>query len=136
MSEPLILCARTEGVVQLTLNRPQKRNALTREMLAELLARLNEISELSDVRCVVLAANGPVFCAGMDLAQMQETAGKPDASRIWRADTQLYHDVVLALFQLTMPTLAVVQGGAIPGGLGLVLAWRNVLAAAAAPFSP
>src|SRR5579863_8310788 len=101
MTEPLILCARTEGVVQLTFNRPQKRNALTREMLAELLARLNEIKELPDVRCVVLAANGPAFCAGMDLAQMEETSARPDASTIWRGDTQLYLDVVLALFQLT-----------------------------------
>ena len=135
MSDPLILCARSEGVVQLTLNRPQKRNALTREMLAELLARLHEIAELNDVRCVVLAGNGPVFCAGMDLAQMQETSTLPDATNIWRRDTQLYHDVVLALFQLEMPTLAVVQGGAIAGGLGLVLACDLVLATETAIFS-
>jgi len=135
MSDPLILCARTDGVVQLTLNRPQKRNALTREMLAELLSRLNEIKELPDVRCVVLAANGPVFCAGMDLSQMQETSALPDAAKIWHTDTQLYHDVALALFQLSMPTLAVVQGGAIAGGLGLVLACDLVLAAETAVFS-
>ncbi len=135
MSDPLILCARTEGVVQLTLNRPQKRNALTREMLAELLTRLNEIAGLTDVRCVVLAANGPVFCAGMDLTQMNETAARPDAAKVWGTDTQLYHDVVLALFQLPMPTLAVVQGGAVAGGLGLVLACDLVLAADTAIFS-
>ena len=135
MSDPLILCARSDGVVQLTLNRPQKRNALTREMLAELLARLNEIAGLADVRCVVLAANGPVFCSGMDLTQMHETAARPDAAKVWRADTQLYHDVVVALFQLPMPTLAVVQGGAVAGGLGLVLACDLVLAADTALFS-
>ena len=135
MSDPLILCARTDGVVQLTLNRSQKRNALTREMLAELLERLTEIAALADVRCVVLAANGPVFCAGMDLAQMQETAALPEAAQVWRGDTQLYHDVVLALFQLPVPTLAVVQGGAIAGGLGLVLACDLVLAADTALFS-
>jgi methylglutaconyl-CoA hydratase len=135
MPEPLILCARTDGVVQLTLNRPQKRNALTREMLAELLARLNDVASLADVRCVVLAANGPAFCAGMDLTQMQETAARSDAPSIWRSDTQMYHDVVLALFQLPMPTLAVVQGGAIAGGLGLVLACDLVLAADTAIFS-
>jgi methylglutaconyl-CoA hydratase len=135
MSDPLVLCAQTEGIVQLTLNRQQKRNALTREMLAELLARLNEIAGLSDVHCVLLAANGPVFCAGMDLAQMEETSALPDAPQAWRADTQLYHDVVLALFQLSMPTLAVVQGGAIAGGLGLVLACDLVLAADTAIFS-
>lgn len=135
MPDPLVLCARTDGVVQLTLNRPQKSNALTREMLGELLARLNEIAGLADVRCVVLAANGSSFCAGMDLAQMQETSVLPDASKIWRADTQLFHDVVLALYRLSMPTLAVVQGGAVAGGLGLVLACDLVLAADSAIFS-
>ena len=103
-------------------------------MLAELSRRLNEIARLDDVHCVVLAANGPVFCAGMDLAQMNETAGLPDAAKIWRTDTQLYHDVVLALFQLSMTTLAVVQGGAVAGGLGLVLACDLVLAADSAIF--
>ncbi len=135
MSEQLILAAVNDGLVRLTLNRPQKRNALTREMLAELLARLRETAARPDTRCLVLAANGPVFCAGMDLAQMEETAARPDASQIWHADTELYHDVTATLFQLPVPTLAVVQGPAVAGGLGLVLACDLVIASESATFA-
>ncbi len=135
MSQQLILATASNGVVRLTLNRPQKRNALTREMLAELLANLKGLAARPEMRCLVLAANGPAFCAGMDLAQMQETATRPDAPQVWRADTELYHDAVTALFQLPFPTLAVVQGPAVAGGLGLVLACDLVLAAENAAFA-
>lgn len=135
MSDSHILVDITDGVARLTLNRADKRNALTREMLAEFVARLKEIAARSDVRCVVLTASGPWFCAGMDLKQMQEAAAGPDASQVWRSDTQLYHDAVKTLFDLPMPTLAVVQGGAVAGGLGLVLACDITLATAAATFA-
>jgi len=123
------------GVVRLTLNRPQKRNALTRELLSELLAQVNEVAAKPDVRCLVIAAKGQAFCAGMDLVQMQDSAARPDASQVWHADTTLYHDVVAAIFSLPMPTLAVVQGPAIAGGLGIALACDLVLAAEVASFA-
>jgi methylglutaconyl-CoA hydratase len=135
MSESLILIAANDGIVRLTLNRPHKRNALTRELLAELLAKLKEVAARSDTRCLVLAAYGPAFCAGMDLAQMQESALRPDAPQIWHADTELYHDVVAAIFQFPSPVLAVVQGPAVAGGLGLVLACDLVIAADTATFA-
>jgi methylglutaconyl-CoA hydratase len=135
MADSHILLQVADGIGRLTLNRPDKRNALTREMLATLLARLQELATRSDVRCVVLAGSGPWFCAGMDLSQMQEAAVRPDAPRVWRSDTQLYRDVVQALFDLPMPTLATVQGGAVAGGLGLVLSCDLTLASAAAMFA-
>ncbi len=135
MPDSLVLLNVAAGVARLTLNRPHKRNALTREMLAELVTRLKEIRSRSDVRCLVLSASGPWFCAGMDLTQMQEVAARPDAPQIWHGDAQLYHDVVKALFDLPMPTLAVVQGGAVAGGLGLVLACDMTLATATATFA-
>lgn len=135
MSEPLVLADLHDGLARLTLNRPQKRNALTRELLTVLHARLVEIAGRPDVRCLVLAARGPAFCAGMDVAQMQETAARPDAANIWHADSQLYHDVVATLYGLPFPTLAVVQGAALAGGLGLILACDLVVAADAATFA-
>ncbi len=135
MEQPVVLSAAVDGVVRVTLNRPQKRNALTRESLGDLLAILAEVAIKPDVRCLILAASGPVFCAGMDLVQMQETAKLPDAAQAWQADTQLYHDVVTTLFKLQMPTVAIVQGPAVAGGLGLVLACDLVLAADSATFS-
>jgi methylglutaconyl-CoA hydratase len=135
MPEQLITVAADAGVVRLTLNRPQKRNALTRELLTDLRTKIDETAGTRDVRCLVLAAAGPAFCAGMDLAQMQETATRSAAREIWQADTGLYHQVVAALLTFPTPTLAVVQGPALAGGLGLVLASDLVLAAESATFS-
>ncbi len=134
-SNSLILSTITDNVVWLTINRPHKRNALTRELLGDLLGQLKAVATLADVRCLVLAAAGPVFCAGMDLEQMQNMAGRPDAAQVWQTDTQLFHDVLVALLELPVPTLAVVQGPALAGGLGLVLACDLVLAADSATFA-
>jgi len=122
MTEPFILStAGNDRVLRLTLNRPQKRNALTRKMLADLHAKLVEAATTSELRCLVLAAAGPAFCAGMDLAQMQEASSGSDARQMALADAQLYHDVLEALLALQIPTVAVVQGPALAGGVGLVL---------------
>lgn len=129
MASPLVIKTELGGVVRLTLNRPDKRNALSREVLQELLTTLRDLSTRTDVRLVVLSAEGTVFCAGMDLAQMQENAARPDATALWQADTALYRDVVTTLLQLRTPTLAVLPGPALAGGLGLVLACDLVLAA-------
>jgi methylglutaconyl-CoA hydratase len=123
------------GVVRLTLNRPRKRNALTRELLKELHSAILEAAGRTDLRCLVLEAAGPVFCAGMDLAQMEETASRKDARHLWHSDTQRYHDVVAAIMALPAPTIAVVQGPALAGGVGLVLACDLVLASESATFA-
>jgi methylglutaconyl-CoA hydratase len=135
MSENLLNSNIAKGVVRLTLNRPQKRNALTRELLAELHAAILAAAGRTDLRCLVLEATGPVFCAGMDLAQMEETASRNDARHLWHADTQLYHNVVAAIMALPAPTIAIVQGPALAGGVGLVLACDLVLASGSATFS-
>lgn len=135
MAEPLVLANERSGILRLTLHRPQKRNALTRELLTELHQHLRGLAGRTDLRLVVLGATGTAFCAGMDLAQMQETAAHPDASAIWQADTEIYRDVVQALFDCACPTLAIVPGPAVAGGLGLVLACDLVVAAETATFA-
>ncbi len=107
MSEPLLLKSEGDGIVRLSLNRPAKRNALTRELLAALRTHLRELAARPDVRLVVLGADGQAFCAGMDLAQMQETAEQANALESGLADTQGYRDCVATLFTLPMPTVAV-----------------------------
>src|SRR6516165_2655362 len=107
MSQDLLISNTANGVVRLMLNRPQKRNSLTRELLGGLHSAILEAAGRSDLRCLVLEAAGPVFCAGMDLAQMEETASRNDAREIWHADTQLYHNVVAAIMALPAPTIAV-----------------------------
>lgn len=117
------------GVFRITLSRADKRNALCRESLRQLASAVEAAKSDSNVRVVVLAAEGSVFCAGMDLAEMQETAGKPDAREIWRRDTETYHDLLLAIFRLSVPTIALVQGPVMAGGVGLVAACDLAIAA-------
>lgn len=123
------------GIARLALNRPQKRNALTREMLEQLLGALQSVAADPAVRLLVLSSQGPVFCAGMDLEEMQDRASRPDADELWRDDARAYRDVVAALVQLRIPALAVVQGPVVAGGVGLVLACDIVMATEQVTFS-
>src|SRR5688500_1598071 len=67
---PVLLDERREAAAYLTLNRPERRNALSRHLLTELEAALTRIAAEPGVRAVVVAARGPVFCAGHDLGEM------------------------------------------------------------------
>ena len=71
MSEPILLRHHDNGVETLTLNRPQQRNALSVELMSELQAALDDIRTDAKVKVVVLAANGPAFCAGHDLREVR-----------------------------------------------------------------
>ena len=135
MPEPLTHFEVAAGTGRLVLNRPHKRNALSRQLLDELLDAVRRVEVDRSVRVLVLEAEGPVFCAGMDLAEMQSRAGRPDAAELWREDTRIYRELIERLFRLPIPTMAVVQGPLLAGGVGLVLACDIVLAAAEASFS-
>jgi len=123
------------GVVRLTLDRAHKRNALTRATLQELLQALRNSARDPDVRVIVLTAVGPVFCAGMDLAEMQEAAQSEHPQQIWQADSQLLRDVFVEILQAPKPTIAVLNGPVVAGGVGLVLACDLVLAGEDCLFS-
>jgi methylglutaconyl-CoA hydratase len=131
----LVLLREVDGVVYVDLNRAPKRNALTRELLQELLLSLKSLAVREEIRALVWGRHSPWFCAGMDLAQMQETAALAEAKTIWDADTQLYREIVETVFHFPFPTLAVVRGAALAGGLGLALACDLTLAAASAVFA-
>lgn len=131
---PLILVQSERGVTRVSLNRPGKRNALTRELLAELLQAVSDAAADPKLRLLVLTGEGPVFCAGMDLGQMLETSGRSAAAESFRADSQLYRDLISRLIELPAPVLAVLPGPAVAGGLGIVLACDLVIAAENATF--
>lgn len=132
--EPGTLDVRQHGdVIHVVLDRPGKRNALTRSLLGSLLTVLKTLPE--NTRLLVLSANGPVFCAGMDLQEMAATSGLPNAEEIWKSDAELYREVVETLFLLPFPSLCVVQGPALAGGVGLVLACDLVLGSDAVSFA-
>jgi methylglutaconyl-CoA hydratase len=116
------------------LNRPEKRNALSRAMLAELTQALDDLHQERRVRAVVLAAAGPAFCAGMDLAEMQGTSRAEDALAQWHLDAVAYRDLIETMLHFPKPLIAAVGGPAMAGGAGLVLACDLVLAAESASF--
>lgn len=116
------------------LQRPDKRNALSRELLAELQQAFGDLHLERRVKAVILTGAGTSFCAGMDLAEMQATRGQPDAYARWAEDTEAYLELLLAMLRFPKPIVAAVNGPALAGGAGLVLASDVALAADSARF--
>jgi len=131
MSYETILVAEENGVRAITLNRPERRNAMTPQMQEELLAALAEAATGS-CRVIVLAGAGPAFCAGLDLSSLQEMSDRPaaehteDAARVARLFRMMY--------ELPKPTIASVHGAAIAGGAGLATICDFTLAVHGAKF--
>jgi enoyl-CoA hydratase/carnithine racemase len=117
-------------VVRLTLNRPQRRNALSRSLIAQMQAALDEIAGDRQVRVVVIAAAGPVFCSGHDLTEMPGH-NEAEYREIFGACTRLMQ----RLHSLPQPVIARVQGLATAGGCQLVAACDLVVAAEEAAFA-
>ncbi|MCH8830345.1 MAG: enoyl-CoA hydratase/isomerase family protein [Planctomycetes bacterium] len=135
MTENMVKVEIADGVGRVILCRPRKRNALTRGFLEELLRAAKSVRADESVRVATLEAEGPVFCAGMDLSEMEQRASEPNAAGEWAKDARVYRDFLEAWFHLPIPTVAVVQGAALAGGLGLILACDLVLAVENAFFS-
>ena len=126
---------KTDGVARLLLNRPDKRNALTDDFIREITAAVQDVAADESVRVLVLAAAGTVFCAGMDLGQMQQRATAEDCEELWLEDSRILRDTFKALFELPIPTVAVVQGAAVAGGMGLIASCDLVLPSSNAFFA-
>jgi methylglutaconyl-CoA hydratase len=125
----------SDGVARITLNRPNKRNALTRAMIGDLVAAVDELHRNDKVRILILQANGKVFCAGMDLGEMQQRAASDNAEAEWQRDSEIYAELLCKIYELPVPTISAVQGAALAGGLGLVLSCDMTIAAQSAFFS-
>ena len=118
-----IRVARSGGVETVTLNVPERRNAIGPQMTNELLWALDDASRADDVRAVVLTGAGKAFCAGGDFQQM--TAGADGEALAPKGD---YADLLLAMTRFEKPIVAKVNGHAMGGGLGLVAASTFALA--------
>ena len=116
------------GVVSITLNRPDKRNALKRDFIEEIHAAVKTASADPDMRMVVFKATGSVFCAGMDLGEMQQRAQSENSAQEWNIDSQVYCDLLIDILQLNVPVVAALQGPVLAGGVGLVLACDIMIA--------
>jgi methylglutaconyl-CoA hydratase len=128
----MLLTSLEAGVLTLTLNRPEKRNALDSSTIAQLAAELEQAELDSAVRVVALRGAGTDFCAGADLEELLASAGQsPEENR--QAAARL-GAVFTAIRRLPRPVVAVVHGRALAGGAGLATASDLVLAAESAQF--
>ena len=127
-----ILYELRDGVARLTLNRPDKRNALDGEMVAELKAAFSESASDSACRVVLLAGAGTDFCSGADLAGLEKSAQGSVLDNMGEA--RLTADLFLMMRNHPRPVIAAVQGRALAGGCGIATACDIILAAESAQF--
>ncbi len=131
MSYQTLLTQEDNGVLTITLNRPERRNALTPLMQDELL-RAFDAAEASACGIVVLAGAGSAFCSGLDLEVLQTLASK--SSEEHHADAVRIARMFRTLYDLPKPTIAMVNGAAIAGGTGLATICDFTLAVPEAKF--
>ena len=120
------------GVQTITLSRPDVRNAFNDEVIAELKNAFLAVAHNSEVRCVVLAAEGPAFCAGADLNWMRRMADYTHAENL--ADAGELAAMLSAIYSCPKPTIARVQGDVVAGGVGLIAACDMVVSVDTAHF--
>ena len=133
---PPLLRNDRDGVAHLTLNRPAARNALSDALLAGLADEFGRIADDRDVRAVVIAAEGPVFCAGHDLKEV--TAHRQDADHGRARFADLFArcaDVMTRIVRLPQPVIAAVDGVATAAGCQLVASCDLAVAGATSRFA-
>lgn len=128
----MILYSVNDAVARITLNRPEKRNALNDELIAEIKRGLKQASDDETVRAIVISGAGKDFCSGADLSALQKIA---QASMSDNADdARSLLDLFLQIRQIPVPVVAAVRGRALAGGSGLATACDLVLASETARF--
>ncbi len=132
MEETAVLYSVADGVARITLNRPDKRNALNADVVAGLARGLDESQRDASVRVVLVSGAGKDFCSGADLANLQRVAGNGVIDNM--SDARAMANVFLAMRRHRCPVVAAVRGRALAGGCGLATACDLILAANSAQF--
>jgi methylglutaconyl-CoA hydratase len=131
MSYSTIQLAYDGRVATITLNRPDKRNAISFELIDDLLKALDEVSQ-SDAIILILTGAGKAFCSGMDLDNLKGLLGHTPEQNL--RDSRTMVRLFRALYEFPKPTIAAVNGAAIAGGSGLALLCDFTLAVPEAKF--
>src|SRR2546425_929219 len=132
---PALLRETRNGIALLTMNRPEQRNTLSEAMLASFAEVLAQIAADRAVRAVVLAANGPVFCAGHDLKELTARRADADGGKSYfQYIMETCCSVMQAIVGLPQPVIAAVQGLATAAGCQLVASCDLAVASAQAKF--
>jgi len=131
MSYHTINLAFDSGVATLTLNRPDKRNAISYELIDELLRALDEVKH-SSAQVLIVTGAGKAFCSGMDLDNLKALIGRTPEQSL--KDSRTMVGLFRSLYEFPKPTIAAVNGPAIAGGTGLALLCDFTLAVPDAKF--
>jgi methylglutaconyl-CoA hydratase len=131
MESKTIQLAVDSGVATITLNRPDKRNAISFALLEELLAALDDV-ERSSAQVVILTGAGKAFCAGLDLDELKNLLGKTPDENV--EDSSRMGRIFRRIYDFPLPTIAAVNGAAIAGGTGFATMCDFTLAVPEAKF--
>src|SRR3982750_3055432 len=129
---PELLITTSDSVRTLTLNRPEKRNALNDELIAGLKAALREADRDGELRCVVVRGAGKDFCSGADLTSIQKIAKATYDDNV--EDARGLAELFELIREVRLPVIAAVHGRALAGGCGLATACDLVIATRSARF--
>ena len=122
----------TGALLTITLSRPEVRNAFNDEVIAELTQAFQTAAASAETRAVVLASEGPAFCAGADLNWMRRMADYTRAENL--ADAAKLAEMLRVMYACPKPTIARIQGDVVAGGMGLVAACDMAVAVDSAGF--
>jgi methylglutaconyl-CoA hydratase len=131
MSYKTLQLAFDSAVASVTLNRPDKRNAVSYELIDDLIRALEEVKN-SSARILILTGAGKAFCSGMDLDNLKALIGRTSEQNI--DDSRTMASLFRSLYEFPKPTIAAVNGAAIAGGAGLALLCDFTLAVPEAKF--
>ena len=131
MNFKTLLLANESGLALITLNRPEKRNAVSFELVEELLRALDEI-EKSDAQVLIITGAGKAFCAGLDLDDLKALVGKSHEENV--KDSAFMARLFRRIYEFPLPTIAAVNGAAIAGGTGIATMCDFTLAVPEAKF--
>lgn len=131
-SNKVVLSSIDAGIARLTLNRPDRKNALNDQLIRELKEALTDAAANDDVRAIVISGSGSDFCSGADLAALEKISKSTAADNA--ADARTLQDLFLLIRQVPVPVIAAVHGRALAGGCGLASACDTIVASRNARF--
>jgi methylglutaconyl-CoA hydratase len=131
MTYNTIQLSRDAHVGTITLNRPDKRNAISYELIDELLHALDEVAD-SDARALIVTGAGKAFCSGMDLDNLKALTKNSEADNL--RDSETMARLFRGLYEFSRPTIAAVNGAAVAGGCGLATLCDFTIASSDAKF--
>jgi enoyl-CoA hydratase len=132
MSEPVVLVTKAGGIATVTLNRPEKLNALNRDLRSNFCRVMQELRDDPEAQVVIITGAGRAFCAGLDLRELGAETGVEGGAVVRDGTTVSF---ITVIEDMKVPVIAAVNGFAVTGGFEMVLACDMVVAAEDAQFA-